>query len=183
MQELEYGRGSVKLFTICLTQDAYCTVSSALNTSRKLSLSVSSGKGISEKSTENVQLLALGRFALTSVIWIILVGGSGLWNVVLGEESGLDASFKSTEVSQNLFTGVSSFWITSLEKALMILTRNQDEWCLKDYNYLKNEPFSSPFLARFFFFFNSSLNTEQKNFPNKSNVDYRWFHYSCVKVH
>lgn len=40
----------------------------------------------------------------------------------------------STPVKLESFSsGVSSFWITSLRRALKMLARNQDELCLKDY--------------------------------------------------
>lgn len=79
----------------------------------------------------------------------LLHGGSGLWNVG-GEESGLD-------ISAPLKWGrIVQLWCQQLlghiHKAVRMLTRNQEEWFLKDMKYISNEPFSSLFSAITIFF-------------------------------
>lgn len=171
MQELEYSRDANTLFSGVLPQGAYSTVSSAPNTAKLLSWSISSVKGIFRhwEPTENVLLLPLRRFAPVPANWIILVGDSGLWNAVLGEEPGLDASLNSTEVSQNLSAVVLvAFWITSLRRALKMLARNPDELCLKDYEiFLKWALFLSFSSKNLFFFFFFGSNLKRKNNPKQ----------------
>lgn len=97
--------------------------------------------------------LGTGNPLRKSCSWLLgclLRGGSDLWNVG-DEESGLDSS------APVKWGRIFQLWcqqlLGHLHKAVKMLTRNQDEWFLKDVKSISNEPFSSLFSARAFLVF------------------------------
>lgn len=104
---------------------------------------ITSAKGMFKhwESTEKVLLLPLGRF---SSWW--------QWPVKCWRWKVWFRHLSSTKMRQNL-----QLWCQQLSghmhKAMMMVTRNKEEWFLKYMKYISNEPFSSLFSARTFFFF------------------------------